>query len=98
MRFFPAMVEIRKQLADGVLGEVKHVHVTFGFRNAFIPERIAQPELGGGAALDLGVYCVNFASMVFGDDRPVRIQSSGTLQDTGVDETTSVILRYVHNF
>ena len=31
-------------------------------------ERIAKAELGGGALLDLGVYTLNFTSMVFGDD------------------------------
>ncbi len=92
MRFFPAMAEIRKQIAEGVLGEVKHVHATFGFRNSFVPHRLAQPELGGGAVLDLGVYCINFSDMVFGE-RPEKILCSGTLQDTGVDETVSVILR-----
>ena len=91
MRFFPAAVELRKQIAEGCLGEVKHVDVTFGFRNEAIPDRLAQPDLGGGAVLDIGVYCINFATMVF-NEHPVRIQSSGTLQDTGVDETTSVLL------
>jgi len=85
------MVELRKQIAEGRVGEVKHVNVTFGFRNEGIPERLAQPDLGGGAVLDLGVYCINFVTMVY-NERPVRVQSSGTVQVTGVDETTSVIL------
>lgn len=92
MRFFPAMMELKRQIAEGVLGEVKHVHATFGFRGDKIPDRLAQPELGGGAVLDLGIYCINLATMVFGE-KPERIQASGSLLDTGVDETAAIILR-----
>ncbi len=94
MRFFPAMVELRRQIEEGLLGEVKHIHVAFGFRAEKVPDRLAQPELGGGAVLDLGVYCINLATMVFGE-KPQRIQATGTLLDTGVDETVNMLLRCV---
>jgi len=67
--------------------------VTFGFRRDQVPERLARPELGGGAVLDLGIYCINLATMVFGE-RPVRVQASGSCLETGVDETTAILLRY----
>ena len=39
-------------------------------------ERLAKSELGGGALLDLGVYPINFALMVFGEDyRDVSAQA-----------------------
>ena len=31
-------------------------------------ERIAKPELCGGALLDIGVYPINFARMLFGSE------------------------------
>ena len=86
------MVEVRRQIAEGALGEVKLLHATFGFRNEKVPERIAIPELGGGAILDIGVYVINLATMVFGEI-PSRVQSTGTLLDTGVDETAAINLR-----
>jgi len=56
-------------------------------------ERIFKPELAGGALLDLGVYTLNFASMVFGDD-VVRMESSVGMMDSGVDHTENITLHY----
>ena len=52
MQFFPAVVELKKQIAEGAIGEVKYVHANFGFRLDNIPPRLIEPELGGGATLD----------------------------------------------
>ena len=46
MRFFPAMVELRKQIAEGAIGEVKYVNATFGFRRENLPARYTDPKLG----------------------------------------------------
>jgi predicted dehydrogenase len=90
-RFLPHMVEIRRLLSSGVLGEM--VAVTADFGRWFPPDpssRLFAPELGGGALLDLGVYPVSFASMVLGP--PDRILSLVAPAFTGVDGQTSVLL------
>ncbi|MGN1170471.1 MAG: gfo/Idh/MocA family oxidoreductase, partial [Lachnospiraceae bacterium] len=51
------------------------------------------PELAGGALLDLTVYPLNFASMVFGDDI-VKVDASCVKIDTGVDGQDNVMLTY----
>ena len=56
MQFFPAVVELRKQIVEGAIGEVKYVHANFGFRLDTIPPHLTEPELGGGATLDIGIY------------------------------------------
>ena len=94
MRFFPAMVELRKQILQGNIGEVKHVYANFGFRKEKIPERLTNPELGGGAILDIGVYVINFATMIFGE-MPEMVQANGWLMSSGVDEFAAIILKYV---
>lgn len=38
-------------------------------------------ELGGGATLDLGVYCVQFASLVMGGERPQKVVAAGHLSE-----------------
>lgn len=38
-------------------------------------------ELGGGATLDLGVYCVQFASLVMGGERPEKVVAAGHLNE-----------------
>jgi dihydrodiol dehydrogenase / D-xylose 1-dehydrogenase (NADP) len=44
--------------------------------------------------LDVGVYCLQFASLVFGGDRPIQILSGGHLNEDRVDESTSTTLIY----
>ena len=56
-------------------------------------ERMLRPELAGGALLDVGVYTLNFASMVLGDDI-VKMTSECVKTDTGVDGQDAIILTY----
>ncbi len=51
-----------------------------------------RPELGGGALLDLGVYCVNAARNLFRDE-PVLV--FGLMQKrNGVDETATAVMQF----
>ena len=92
-RFFPLMEEVRRLISTGVLGEVRMLNVDFGFRAEADPaSRLFAPWLGGGALLDVGVYCVSFASMVLGP--PSGSVGIPHLGDTGVDEQASIILEH----
>ncbi|TFH17886.1 MAG: Gfo/Idh/MocA family oxidoreductase [Lentisphaerales bacterium] len=92
--FFPAMAETRKIIASGAIGEVRLVQSSFCFRAGWDPKnRLLSPELGGGALLDVGIYNVSLARMVFQRD-PSRISSMVHLGETGVDEQCSVLLGY----
>ena len=90
-RFLPVFVAIREQIAAGRIGEVRLLSADFGFRTAVNPaSRLFDPALGGGALLDVGVYCVSLASMLFGP--PTGIQSLANLGSTGVDEQAAILL------
>lgn len=92
-RFLPAIGELRRLLQAGVLGEVRMLAADFGRRFRFNPaSRLFSPELGGGALLDLGVYPVSLASLVFGT--PTRITSLASMGATGVDEQEGILLGY----
>jgi predicted dehydrogenase len=54
--------------------------------------RLFNPDLGGGALLDLGVYPISFASMVLGT--PTRITAVSDQAFTGVDAQTGILLQY----
>lgn len=43
--------------------------------------------------LDVGVYVMNFASLVFGDEIE-KITSTAVMTDTGVDAQNSITLTY----
>jgi len=92
-RFFPSVMKVRELIANGTLGNIKLVIADFGFKNPGIP-RLVQPELGGGALLDVGVYPISIASMIFGPGKPSKITSSGFLGPTKVDDQGCVTLTY----
>ena len=92
MRFFPAMVELRNQISNGAIGEVQYVFGTFGFSGGRQVSRLADLELGGGAILDIGVYTINLATMIFGEE-PETIQSSGWLMPSGADEFAAMTFK-----
>ncbi|MDE2775378.1 MAG: Gfo/Idh/MocA family oxidoreductase [Chloroflexota bacterium] len=93
-RYFPAMVKLRELLADKVIGDVMLVTADFGGRGPVVPEkRHFNPDLAGGAMLDVGSYCLQFASMIYGK-QPQDIVSQVAIGETGVDELSVVVCRY----
>ena len=42
MRFFSAMVDLRRLIADGAIGNVKYVNVAFGFRRKSDANQLTQ--------------------------------------------------------
>jgi len=92
-RFFPLMERVRALTSGGEIGELRMLAADFGFRTGVDPaSRLFAPELGGGALLDVGVYCVSLASMVLGE--PVRTAGLAHLGETGVDEQAAVVLEH----
>ena len=92
-RFQPAVVELRRLIADGAIGEVRSVQADLGVQREFDPQdRLFALELGGGALLDLGVYVVSFAQMVLGT--PDTVAATGSRFPTGVDAEAALLLGY----
>ncbi|SFB83631.1 Gfo/Idh/MocA family protein [Butyrivibrio sp. YAB3001] len=91
-RYMPSRSKLNELLASNVIGEPTMLTANLGY-NVSAKERINKPELGGGALLDLGVYALNFASMVFGND-VTDIVSMCTYNNLGVDMQDSITLRY----
>jgi predicted dehydrogenase len=92
-RFQPAIVAARDLIADGAIGEVRQVYADLGVDRPYDPQdRLFNPDLGGGAMLDLGVYVVSFAQHFLGN--PDRVEVSGSLAPTGVDVEAGLLLGY----
>ena len=90
-RFRPTMVKVRELIDSGAVGEPRFVSANIGWMSTYDPVfRLYNPELGGGALLDGGVYPVSFASMVLGT--PSAIASVATLGQSGVDEQEAIAL------
>ncbi len=89
-RFLPHYDIVRQIVANGQLGTIRSVAADHGqplWPDG--PRRLSDPELAGGALLDLGIYPVSFAHLVLGSLTGLRAQ--GTLTPEGVDLTTSVL-------
>ncbi|MFP4581158.1 MAG: Gfo/Idh/MocA family protein [Candidatus Sumerlaeia bacterium] len=94
-RFLPMICKVREWLADGMIGEPRMVMADFGFAADFDPEkRHFNPALAGGGLLDVGVYPISFAAMVFGGGMPDRIGGLADLGETGVDEQAVMTLGF----
>ena len=71
-RFLPHVVRIRELIAEGRLGDIRSVIADHGQWFVEDPDfRLFAPVLGGGALLDLGIYPISFASMIFGKPRTI---------------------------
>lgn len=91
-RYVPMRRMLDELLASGAIGTPRVLTANLGY-TIYDKERIRRPELAGGALLDVGVYVLNFAAMVFGT-QVERMESSVRLMDTGVDMQESITLHY----
>jgi predicted dehydrogenase len=92
MRCHPLLVDARRLVADGAIGDLRVITADLGFPARYDPEgRLWSPELGGGALLDVGVYPVAFAR-AFLPVAPTLVGAVGSLAATGVDADATVLL------
>lgn len=92
-RFMPALAEVKRLIALGEIGSVHQVVADFGFTATFGPEhRVYNPELGGGALLDLGIYPLSIAASLLG--AVVDVKAQAEMGPTGVDVQTAFTLRH----
>ena len=92
-RLNPQLQCARRLVQQGEIGEVKlaRAELTFSIRNWQGDVR-AQADLGGGALLDAGCYCVSAVRFVLNAE-PVAAQAFQHVRN-GVDATLSGLLRF----
>lgn len=88
-RFLPRTDVVRQLLEEGVLGELETLHADHGQALTHV-QRLVDPELAGGALLDLGVYPISWA--VFALGLPSRVRAVGELTERGVDRQETIVL------
>ncbi len=91
-RYMPMRWKLEEIIHSGIIGEVTSLTANLGYIINAVP-RLISPELAGGALLDLGVYPINFASMVFGEDIE-RVTSDCVKTSQGVDAQNTIIITY----
>lgn len=94
-RYMPSRQMIQDIVDSGRLGKVVSLTANLGYAITHKP-RLMLPELAGGSLLDVGIYPLNFACMVMGDDIE-EVVSTCTYTETGVDEQNAIFLKFSGN-
>lgn len=94
-RHNPAIRQALQWIDEGRIGSVRLLEADFAFQSnpKTAPARMLDPSMGGGALLDIGVYPVALARMVFGR-APQRIQALGNINAHGVDSQCAMAFGY----
>ncbi|SHL00962.1 Predicted dehydrogenase [Fibrobacter sp. UWEL] len=91
-RFLPAVDVVRGWIKEGRIGEVQSVEADFSQPLTHV-DRLVNPELAGGALLDLGIYSLTFADLFIG--APIASLDARCIKtETGVDATDWINITY----
>lgn len=90
IRYMPMLQTIKDVLNSGAIGVPTMLTANLGYAINGVA-RLNDPALAGGALLDVGIYTLNFASMVFGT-AVEKITSACTYTKSGVDEQNSITM------
>ena len=91
-RYMPSRKIIDDAIAAGKIGEVNFVTANLGYNIQHV-RRLTDPELAGGALLDVGIYPLSFIAMILGDE-VASVTSSCVKTETGVDAQNAIVLTY----
>ncbi|KAJ5875719.1 uncharacterized protein N7473_013066 [Penicillium subrubescens] len=105
-RYFPLSVQVRQIIRSGVIGEVLRTVADTSFGEAVeekwaTTHRMVNPDLAGGALLELGIYSLTWVFQTLyhtlpkDQRKPPSVTSQMTRYHlTGADESTSIILTF----
>ncbi|KAJ6171604.1 hypothetical protein N7470_000671 [Penicillium chermesinum] len=105
-RYFPLSIQVRQLIQQGAIGEVLRVVADTSFgddvENTFPPShRMVNPDLAGGALLDLGIYSLTWVFQTLYHTLPKEQRKAPAVTSqitpyhlTGADESTSILLSF----
>ena len=92
--FLPAINKAKTWVEEGRIGKIKLITANFGFiSEEDINSRLYNPNLAGGALLDVGIYPILFSNYIM-DNIPSEINATAKFTRTNVDETDVINLKY----
>jgi len=91
--FLPAIRKVKEWIDAGRIGEVRLARADFCFRGPSDPEdRLMNPDLAGGAVLDVGIYPLYLARHLLGE--VTDIGAIGSLASTGVEDSAAILTKH----
>ena len=89
----PLYQELLSRARAGEFGRMNLAQLNFGSYKPYDPAtRFYNPNLAGGAMLDIGVYALSLARL-FMDQAPDEVVSLANRCETGVDVTSGIVTR-----
>jgi len=102
-RCHPQMAQVVDRIKAGEIGQVQHINAEFGFAAEFDPtSRLFDPNLGGGAILDVGLYPISMVRILAGAATnrdfadPISLKGVATFAPSGVDDVAYAHLVFEH--
>lgn len=90
----PLWLTAKDLVASGRIGDLQAISMFFSYFNDDKDNIRNQIEMGGGALMDIGCYCVKFSRFIFGDE-PKRVSSLIERDaETRIDKLTSSMLDF----
>jgi len=84
-RFHPLFEQALAALRSGAIGRIRHIEAVFNVALPYKPGELRYiEELGGGALMDLGCYCLHWIRTVTGDE-PTVVSATARCITPGVD-------------
>ncbi|PTQ81775.1 putative dehydrogenase [Trichococcus patagoniensis] len=89
----PLYRKLKEWIEEHDLGPLKMIQASFGsFKDTDPSVYYFNKELAGGALFDIGTYALSFVRN-FMTSKPTEIMTMGNLHESGVDESSAIILR-----
>lgn len=94
-RFQPFVIELKRMLDDGIIGDIKEINSNFAFDVTDRPDNLRlNAEMHGGALNDIGCYTVNISRYLMGS-QPKKVANFFQKKDeAGVDLSGSATLYF----
>lgn len=94
VRTHPAWIAVRDLIKQNRIGDLRAITGFFSYFNDDKLNIRNNLEMGGGALMDIGCYCINISRFIF-EDEPDKV--SGLIardSETGIDKMTSAMLDF----
>lgn len=97
-RCFPIYHDLKSKFGDGSLGDPNVVIATFGIAHLFDVPRINNVSYGGSVLLDIGIYLLTLADLIFEGHPLVELKACGNVDEaSNIDRLVGITIRYHGN-
>lgn len=92
--FLPAVNKAKEWIKEDKIGKIKLITANLGFSSEYdINSRLYNPNLAGGALLDVGIYPILFSNYI-ANGYPKEVKASAIFTKSNVDERDVITLKY----